>query len=86
MWWFRGGPGEWWADLQDIVERGFLGAEFAVLDTDPDEAGDLRDEPDQKAHPRAVHLRPALLIHEAAVGYDHGDRNDCYHESITMNG
>jgi hypothetical protein len=63
--------------LQEVIEGSFLGAEFAVFDADPDEAADLGDEPDQDPNPRTVHLGPALLIHEAAVGYDHWDRNGC---------
>lgn len=32
--------------VQEIIERCFLGAEFAILDSDPDETSNLRDEPD----------------------------------------
>lgn len=32
-------------DLQDVIECGLFGAEFAVFDADPDETADLGDEP-----------------------------------------
>ena len=77
---------EWRGFLQEIIKGGFLSAKFPVFDTDPDEAPDLGDKPDQDAKPCATHLGPALLIHEAAVGYDHWDCYGCWQGLIGVGG